>query len=311
MVFKIDPKVDFAFKWLFGRQNNLPLLRKLLNAVLIPAPGSEIVDLELLNPFSEQESADDKLSIVDVKARDQNGRQFEIEMQLLIEKAFSKRILYYWADLHRQQLKAGEAYKQLRPTISIAFTDFILFPEVSDYKLAFELVNRQHSLIFDSDILVILIELPKFHLAAEQVKSPFDAWLYFLGNAVHLESNALPASLDKPEIRKALEELDMLSQDDLERERYKARLKVQRDEKSRLESALSEGLERGLERGREEGREEGTLSVVLRLARKKFRVLDNATEAKLRELKRGDLDELVEVILDLRTLGDLQAWLEK
>ena len=48
----------------------------------------------------------------------------------------------------------------------------------------------------------------------------------------------------------------MLSQDDLERERYLARVKLQRDELSRLYSAREEGREEGWEKGREEGRKE-------------------------------------------------------
>lgn len=72
----IDPKIDLAFKWLFGREQNMDLLIDLLNAVLKPLLAvQEIVSLELLNPFSEQDSVDDKLSIVDVKARDCSGRQ--------------------------------------------------------------------------------------------------------------------------------------------------------------------------------------------------------------------------------------------
>src|SRR5258708_33236246 len=102
----VDPKVDYAFKRLFGRVKNVPLLRHLLNAILKLPPGSRIIDLELLNPFSEQDALDDKLSIVDVKARDQSGRLFHIEMQLLPERAFRGRVLYYWAALHQQQLHA-------------------------------------------------------------------------------------------------------------------------------------------------------------------------------------------------------------
>ena len=50
-----------------------------------------------------------------------------------------------------------------------------------------------------------------------------------------------------------MEELIVLSQNDLERERYRARVKVQRDELSRLHSAREEGLEQGREQGREQG----------------------------------------------------------
>ncbi len=230
---KIDPKVDFAFKWLFGQERNIPLLVHLLNAVLRPTAGSEIVALELLNPFNEQDAYDDKLSIVDVKARDLSGRHFDVEMQLLTDRSFSKRILYYWADLHQQQLKKGDDYFELRPTISVCITDFPLFPTTNDYFLTFELRNREHDLVFDSDIMIVILELSKFKLEPDKIVSSLDAWLYFLSKAEELDSDNLPQTVNTPEIRKALEELSMLSHDDLERERYKARIRVLRDERSR------------------------------------------------------------------------------
>jgi len=46
----------------------------------LPAP---VVEAEILNPYNEREFLDDKLSIVDVKARDAQGRLFQVEIQLL------------------------------------------------------------------------------------------------------------------------------------------------------------------------------------------------------------------------------------
>jgi hypothetical protein len=69
MILGIDPKVDYAFKKLFGSEGNTDLRIDLLHAVLQPPPGRLITAVELLNPFSERETLDDKLSILDVKAR--------------------------------------------------------------------------------------------------------------------------------------------------------------------------------------------------------------------------------------------------
>ena len=83
MLLGIDPKADYAFKHLFGREATRPLLIDVLDSVLAPAPGHAIQDLDLLNPFNPKEALDDKLSILDIKARDQSGRQFNVEMQML------------------------------------------------------------------------------------------------------------------------------------------------------------------------------------------------------------------------------------
>jgi predicted transposase/invertase (TIGR01784 family) len=50
----------------------------------------------LLNPFNEKDTADDKLSILDIKARDQRGRQYNVEMQMLAPRVYPQRVLYYW-----------------------------------------------------------------------------------------------------------------------------------------------------------------------------------------------------------------------
>src|SRR6266478_2966542 len=101
MILGIDPKVDYAFKHLFGRESGRPILIDVLDSVLQPAPGGHIRELELLNPFNPKEALDDKLSILDIKARDETGRQFNIEMQMLALPHYAQRILYYACKLHQ------------------------------------------------------------------------------------------------------------------------------------------------------------------------------------------------------------------
>jgi predicted transposase/invertase (TIGR01784 family) len=53
------------------------------------------------------EFVDDKLSIVDVKARDADGRLFQVEIQLVQYGHLPSRIIYSWADIYSQQLQSG------------------------------------------------------------------------------------------------------------------------------------------------------------------------------------------------------------
>jgi len=52
----------------------------------MPCLGAElsasIVSVEIINSYNEKEFLNDKLSIVDVKASDQLGRIYQIEVQL-------------------------------------------------------------------------------------------------------------------------------------------------------------------------------------------------------------------------------------
>jgi predicted transposase/invertase (TIGR01784 family) len=253
----VNPKVDFAFKRLFGRDGNQPVLRHMLHAVLQPRPAEQIVDLELLNPFNDKETLDDKLSILDIKARDQSGRLFNIEMQLLAYGAFRKRALYYWAKLYQGQLLEGMDFRDLRPTYTICFVDTVLFPGVPAYHLAFDLRERQHQVAFTDDLALHILELPKFTRKAHELTTPLDVWLYFLRHGETLDTDALPPALNLPEIHRALGELYMMTQSDLERERYEARLKLQRDIHTAKAEARDEGRAEGLKEGRDEGLKEG------------------------------------------------------
>ena len=47
MILGVDPKIDYAFKYLFGREVNRPILIAVLDSVLQPPSGGEIQELEL------------------------------------------------------------------------------------------------------------------------------------------------------------------------------------------------------------------------------------------------------------------------
>ena len=253
MIIGIDPTVDYAFKHVFGRPNTRPLLIHLTNGVLVRPPGHRVDELDLLNPFNPKESLDDKLSILDIKARDQSGRQFNLEMQMLAFRYYEKRILYYWAKLHQQQLHEGQDYLELKPTISISFLDHELFPESAEYQWHFRLLNENLK-CFSEDLELHILELPKFKKTADELDTDLDVWLYFLRHAAMMDTDNLPAAFQqRPPVLKALEELKMLAQTDQERERYESRRKAQLDYNTGLKVARLEGMTEGELKGRMQG----------------------------------------------------------
>jgi predicted transposase/invertase (TIGR01784 family) len=246
MILGVTPTVDHDFKHLFGRDSTRPILINLLDSVLNPAPAHRIQDLELLNPFNPKEALDDKLSILDIKARDQSGRQFNIEMQMLAFRYYEKRILYYASRLHQQQLHEGDDYLKLQPTISISFLDHVLFARLLDHHLRFRLLEERHHFAFTGDLELHILELPKFAKPESALVTELDIWLYFLRHAEKMDTDALPAALEqRPLMRRAMEELKMLTQTDQERERYEARRKAQLDFNTGLKIARMEGREEG------------------------------------------------------------------
>ena len=70
-----------------------------------------------------------------------------------------------------------------------------------------------------------------------------------------MDTEALPAALaEHALVRRAVEELKMLTQTDLERERYEARRKAQLDYNTGLKVARMEGRVEGLQQGLIKGR---------------------------------------------------------
>src|SRR5438874_12273183 len=64
-----------------------------------------------------------------------------------------------------------------------------------------------------------------------------------------MDIEAVPATMQQPLVFRAMEELKMLAQTDLERERYEARRKAQLDYNTGLKVARMEGREEGVADG--------------------------------------------------------------
>jgi predicted transposase/invertase (TIGR01784 family) len=246
MLLGIDPTVDYAFKHLLGRDATRPLLISVLNSVLNPPPGHGVYDIELMNPFNPKESPSDKLSILDIKARDQSGWQFNVEMQMVAFLCYEKRILYYWSKLHQQQLQAGQDYVELKLTISISFLNHVLFPDTKDYHLRFRLLEARGHFALTDDLEFHVLELPKFTKTLTELHTDLDIWLYFLRHAEMMDTEAIPAELQRqPLMVQAMKELRMLTQTDLEREQYEARRKWQLDWNTSMKVSHMQGLAAG------------------------------------------------------------------
>lgn len=257
----IDPKVDYAFKRVFGSPENNRVLKHLLNAIL-SGSWPTIESVEVLNPFSLKNAENARLVILDIKAIDERGAEYLIEMQMSLQGPLAERLVYYAAKSFSQQLAQGDDYTELRPVIVICFLNDVLFPLTDDYHGCYELREATSHALFSRHWQIHLVELPKFHRLVEQIEGDIERWTYFLQHGEELEAADLPPTLSIPEIAQAAGTLTMISQTENERELYEARLKFQRDESARLKHARSEGLAEGELR---EGRK-----TLLRLGRTRF-----------------------------------------
>lgn len=242
MIPNIDPRIDYAFKRLFAVERNSDILIDFLNSVLLPSSERQIIAVEILNPFNPKESDDEKLSIVDIKVRDQAGRIYVVEMQMLVFRDLPQRILFYWASAYREQLSPGEPYSNLRPTIVIAVLNENLFPLTTGHHTRFKLESNESGIGFTDDLEIHTIELPKFTREIGELNTSLDRWSYFLLNAATLDSERIPVQLAVPAIAHAIQELVMISQNELERQQYLSHQLAVMDQQARMRDSHLRGL---------------------------------------------------------------------
>jgi predicted transposase/invertase (TIGR01784 family) len=293
MLVNVDPRNDYAFKVVFGSQRHERVLVHLLNAILVPC-GLRVRSVRILNPLSEIENLDDKKLILDVKATDEEGRLYNIEMQMVAGPEFPGRFLYYWSDTYRSQLKQGNEYELLRPVISICFLEGILFPGRDESHLRFRLLETTSHFPFTEDVDLHVFQLAQFNKTVDELQSDLDLWLYVLNNGRGLDLANLPPKLQVVEVEEALEALAVLTQDRIQREIYEAREKARRDAASwtnalqRAQKQAEEGFSKGVARGQLLGR--------IRV----YEELLHLTSRPEAELVMMSVDELRELAEELR-----------
>ena len=258
----ISPKIDIAFKKIFGVEENKDLLISLINSIV--SEEDQVADLILLNPYNPKNFRSDKLSILDIKAKGIDGKRFNIEIQITDEADYDKRALYYWAKLYTEQLESAEDYSTLSKAIGIHILNFLSITENDKYHNCFHITEKETGGQYFKDLELHTIELNKFEGNTKELKelvdkiqSALDIWLAFLTKHNLLNKDSLPPQLNDDKLKKALQVLEVMNFSSEERGAYEDHLKWLRIEANTLSKRYEQGREEGIEKGREEGIEKG------------------------------------------------------
>ena len=289
MMEKISPRVDIAFKKIFGVEENTDLLLSLINSIV--GAEDQVTEVTLLNPYNAKSFKTDKLSILDIKAKSKDGKRFNIEIQISDEADYDKRALYYWAKLYTEQLKVAEDYGSLSKAIGIHILNFTSIPNVGRYHNVFHIIEKETGLLYFKDLELHTIELKKFSKDSHaelsdivaMVKNSLDMWAAFLTRHDLLNKDKLPDKLNDPALKKALNVLDVMNFAPEERQAYEEHLKWLRMETSALKKYGTKWFE--------EGKAEGKAEVAKKLLKKGID-LDEVSE--LTGLSEADLADLKE-----------------
>lgn len=192
-----------------------------LNAIIGSELTAPLATVDILNPYNDKEYLEDKLSIVDVKARDSSGNIYQIEIQLVNFANIKERILYNWADIYSQQLQNGEGYYQLRPTYSIWLLAESLIKEDTDYIHTYKLRDHKGRAL-NNHCGIWLLELQKF--SETHIKNEQQRWIKFFKEGEQLNDETdLPDWMATTEMRQAMKTLKQFSDKDRDYHAYQAR----------------------------------------------------------------------------------------
>lgn len=281
----LKAKQDYIFKRIFGVEENKELLIAFLNAVFRDRGLQEVRDLQLVNPFNDKEFEEDKLSVLDIKARTMDGEWIDVEMQLQPVDDMSKRALYYGCRMVVDQLSEGEDYHKLRRTIVVSVLDYNYLPHRNLHSM-YRLVDTETGHVATDVLELHFLELPKLRYVMQERPSRLMKWLLFLSGRRMEQWEEY--AMDEPELKKAIETLQYLSRDAETRQKYEVREKALRDERSRLIAAERKGEQAGLRKGRVEGKLEGKRQTAVNMLRAGMspEMVAQFTELPLDEVER-------------------------
>ena len=291
---KIYPRVDLAFKKIFGVEENKDLLISLINSIV--GQDNQVEDITLLNPYNPKNFRQDKLSILDIKAKGIDGKRFNIEIQISDEADYDKRALYYWAKLYTEQLKTAQDYSTLSKAIGIHILNFTSIPQAQNYHNVFHITEKENGFAYFKDLELHTIELNKFTGDSSEelqdivakTRNALDMWLAFLTRHDLLKADKLPKELDNDKLKKALKVLDVLNFSEEERELYEDHLKWLRIEANTLKKTAEKALAEGISIGEARGIEKGVEKTAINMLKQKLdnKLISSVTGLSLEEIAK-------------------------
>lgn len=255
----MDPKADLTFKKVFGEHPDLA--RSFLNALLPLEAGEEIESIEYLPAELVPENPLRKNSIVDVCCRDNQGRQFLVEMQMVWSPEFEQRVSFDADKAYVRQLGKGGDYRLPEPVYSLnLLVNNVIDPALPGYYHSYRMVHEACSERVIEGLRLVFVELPKFTPHTFSEKRMHVLWLRYLTEIGDQTVSVSSDLRNDPEVGKALSEIRASAFTDAELAAYDKFW----DQVS-VEVTLYNSGER---KGRAEGRAEGERQKALEIARK-------------------------------------------
>ena len=161
-----------------------------------------------------------KNSIVDVRCKATDGRQFIVEMQMEWTTAFKQRVLFNASKAYVRQLKKSKKYHLLQPVYSLSLVNDVFENDIEDFYHYYRLVHEEHTEKIIDGLHLVFVELPKFKPHTISEKKMQVLWLRFL-TEIGEDTKEVPEELiENAEVKQAIEIVEESAYTDEELAQY-------------------------------------------------------------------------------------------
>jgi len=231
---------DYAFRALLGEERNKDILTDLLRAII----SDPVENITLMNTHMTRGFEPEKEPILDIRASIAPNVQVDIEMQGWPIKAMPRRSIYYWSRIFAN-LQAGKGYDTLNRVIAINILNYSIIP-IKDIHFCFQIREKDYDCKLSEVLEIHVIELPKIDVVERQGKNNhLIQWIEFL--RAETEQEVIMAAEGNAALKKADQELKIISKDEQARWEYEKREIFLMDQIT----LKNEGRQEGIEEGRE------------------------------------------------------------
>ncbi|UTC91007.1 PD-(D/E)XK nuclease family transposase [Treponema denticola] len=249
-LFKITLRNDYAFKRVFGTEENKDVLQDLLECIL-DIPPDDIAGLELLDKEFHKELLSEKLGILDIKLRLKDGTFVDIEIQNNWYFDFPERTLYYWSKMYNKGIKQGQDYTKLPKciTINLVGKGFNKNKRLHNKYLVLE-QDTKEPLVSKLEIHILNLEKARLLKEGQYKNSKTKRllnWLKFIETDDWEVRNML--AQESQMMRKANDTITIMEMSPKDKWLYDSRMKYEHDRASCINEGYRQGLERGLDKG--------------------------------------------------------------
>ena len=244
---------DKVFKEIFTR--NKSCMADFLKCIL-NIPDEEFDDLEFLDTHTRKGSPLDGEYILDIKVKTKSNI-IDVEMQVKRSPILEQRIIVYLANMVKDQSCDGFKYKDIKKSVSVIIAAEHNITEDGRYFHKYNMRDEKDNSMFTDLLEVDLLELKKLP-KADDGTDLWD-WLRFIKTNNEEEMEML--AQENPEIEKAYDALQDLSNDEVLRHEAQQREMYLQNEmainEERYEQGVREGKEQGVKEGMKKGKEQG------------------------------------------------------